>query len=185
VQRTILWRRVDQPGHEAARLIESAAGAVVEGTAVFTEQGEACRLDYRVTCDPAWRTVSAHINGWIGERGIAVSITADGRRRWLLDGVECPDVQDCDDVDLSFSPATNLLPIRRLQLKVGERAVVRAAWLRVPACTLEPLDQVYERTGNSTYRYESGAGAFVAALELSAVGFVTSYSGLWQEEGAS
>jgi hypothetical protein len=184
VQRTILWRRVDQAGHEAARLIESVAGPIVEGTAVFTEQGQACRLDYRVTCDLAWRTVSAHINGWIGERAIAVGITADGRRRWLLDGAECADVQGCDDVDLSFSPATNLLPIRRLQLKVGERAAVRAAWLRAPACKLEPLDQVYERTGNFTYRYESGAGAFVATLELNAAGFVTSYSDLWQEERA-
>lgn len=48
---SILWRRFDQPGYDSARLIELTAGPLVEGTAVFSESGQACRLDYRVVCD--------------------------------------------------------------------------------------------------------------------------------------
>ena len=166
---TILWRRLDRAGHEAGRLVESV---------------DAARLDYRIACDLGWRTVSAKVSGWLGGRALAIDIATDIERRWLLDGVECAAVQGCDDIDLSFSPITNLLPIRRLRLSLGERFSVRAAWFDFPACRLAPLEQVYERIGDSTYRYESGGGAFVATLETNAAGFVTSYPGLWREEGS-
>lgn len=86
------------------------------------------------------------------------------------------------DIDLGFSPATNLLPIRRLSLARGQEAEVRAAWLPFPSLTFEVLPQVYRREGLQTYRYESGGGVFVRLLEVDAVGFVTDYPGLWAEE---
>ena len=71
----------------------------------------------------------------------------------------CPAVAGCVDLDLNFSPSTNLLPIRRLNLSVGQEAAVRAAWLRFPSFILEPLEQLYRRVDATTYRYESaGAG---------------------------
>jgi hypothetical protein len=115
---------------------------------------------------------------------VEVAIDVDATRRWTLSGRSCPALQGCDDIDLSFSPATNLLPIRRARLAVGARLSVRAAWLRFPALTLEPLDQTYERVSASRYRYESGGGSFVAMLETNAVGFITNYPGLWQVEEA-
>src|SRR5687768_6377728 len=134
---SILWRRLDQPGHESALLSEGAAGSVIEGTAVFRESGRPCRLDYRVVCDAAWRTVSAGVKGWLDTTAVDIAIEVDTARRWTLNERSCPGVQGCDDIDLSFSPATNLLPIRRAQLAVGAQASVRAAWLRFPAVTLE------------------------------------------------
>jgi hypothetical protein len=85
-------------------------------------------------------------------------------------------------LDLGFSPSTNLLPIRRLGLVVGQEAAVRAAWLGFPGLGLEPFEHRYRRTGARSYRYESASGRFVAELEANAVGFVTDYSGLWRAE---
>jgi len=179
---SVLWRRLDQPGHEAALLSESAAGAVIEGTAVFSESGRPCRLDYRVVCDAVWRTLSARVTGWLAAATVDIAVGVDAARGWTINGRSCPDLDGCHDIDLSFSPATNLLPIRRLRLAVGAQASVRAAWLRFPAVTLESLDQRYERLSESRYRYESGGGSFVAILETNAVGLVTLYPGLWQLE---
>lgn len=78
----------------------------------------------------------------------------------------------------AFSPATNLLPIRRLALPVGGQARVRAAWLRFPGFELGPLDLVYRRTGELTYRYESGGGSFRADLAVDGRGLVVHYPGL-------
>jgi uncharacterized protein len=137
-----------------------------------------------VVCDAAWRTVSARVAGWLDITPIEVVIGADTTRSWTLNGRPCPELQGCEDIDLSFSPATNLLPIRRAGLAVGARVSVRAAWLRFPAITLESLDQTYERVSESRYRYESRGGSFVALLETNAAGFVTHYPGLWQREEA-
>lgn len=180
---SILWRRLDRPGHDSALLSEGPAGAVLNGVAVFSEVGKSCHLDYRIVCDVAWRTVSVRVTGWLDTTPIGIAIDVDSAREWTFSGRPCPDVLGCDDIDLSFTPATNLLPIRRQQLAVGARAPVGAAWLRFPGMTLELLEQSYERLSASRYRYESGHGSFVATLETNAAGFVTEYPGLWEEEG--
>jgi uncharacterized protein len=181
----ILWRRLDQPGHEAARLVRREGGWELAGSAVFAHQGEPVRLDYVVGCNARWQTGSARIRGWIGSTPVALDLVADDARRWHQNAVECPAVAGCVDLDLAFSPATNLLPIRRLDLAVAEAADVRAAWLEFPTLRLEPLDQRYQRTGLTTYRYESAGGQFQTELEVNAAGFVTRYPELWQAEAAA
>jgi hypothetical protein len=96
--------------------------------------------------------------------------------------MERPEVAGSIDLDLNFSPSTNLLPIRRLHLSIGEQAQVQAAWLRFPGFTLEPLEQLYRRVDDVTYRYESAGGKFVADLKVNAVGFVTLYPKVWAAE---
>lgn len=179
--RAILWRRNDWPGHEAAVVREREAGWELSGTAVFVYESRACRLDYVVACDVGWRTVTAQVNGWVGEDAVDVAITVDPQGRWWMNEREIPEVAGAVDVDLNFSPSTNLLPIRRLRLAVGQSAPVRAAWLRFPSFALEPFDQTYSRLGPSAYRYES-AGGFAADLEVDDAGFVTRYGDVWVAE---
>jgi hypothetical protein len=95
-----------------------------------------------------------------------------------MNGTECAAVAGCVDVDLNFSPSTNTLPIRRLQLAVGQTAGVRAAWLRFPSFELEPLEQTYARIAQEVYRYESSGGSFVADVTVDAQGLVIDY-GEW------
>jgi hypothetical protein len=181
----MLWRRLDQPGHDAARLVFHDAQWHLTGTAVFVEALEPCRLDYRVACDASWRTTAASVAGWLGNRAIGIELRTDGAGRWRLNDADCPVVAGCLDLDLSFTPATNLLPIRRLELPIGETAAVRSAWLTFPALTLEPLDQVYRRTHATTYAYESDGGRFSTELEVNGDGFVTRYPNLWEAEAAT
>ena len=180
----ILWRRLDQPGHEACWLSRESPSWQLVGAAVFAEAGEPCCLSYHILCTADWRTVSATVEGRVGQQSLDVEIESDGGGHWQMNGVAAPQVAGCLDIDLSFSPATNLLPIRRLGLQVGQHAAVRAAWLRFPDLDLVPLEQTYQRLGESTYRYSSSDGQFVAQLTVNAHGLVTHYEGLWQIETA-
>ena len=174
----VLWRRVDTPGLEHAAVEESAAGIVLRGAALLAHEAQACRLEYEVRCDPAWVSRTARVTGSIGGRAIDASVHHEGGR-WTLNGSEVPGVAGCVDVDLNFSPSTNLLPIRRLDLPIGGRASVRAAWLRFPGFALEPLEQVYTRVAAHRYRYESSGGAFTAEIEVDATGLPVAYGGVW------
>ena len=62
----------------------------------------------------------------------------------------------------------------------GQEALVRAAWLSFPGFALEPLDQIYRRTGPAVYRYEADGGSFSTDLEVDADGFVRRYPGRWE-----
>lgn len=177
---SILWRSGDGRGHEYARLGRRGAWWLLSGVSLFVHEGRPGRLDYSVTCDASWVTVSADVSGSIGVHEVSAKIAAAGSGAWSLNGRACPEVRGCLDVDLNFSPSTNLLPIRRLDLAVGERAEVRAAWLRFPSFTLEPLVQTYTRVAERAYRYESGS--FTADLKVDENGFAVAYADLWMAE---
>ncbi len=177
---SILWRRLDRLGLEAAQLRATPTEWHVDGAAVFAHEGVPCRLDYSIACDLEWRTRRADVTGWVGNTIVERRIRVEDA--WLLDGEPIPQVAGCTDVDLNFSPSTNLLPIRRLRLAIGQSATVRAAWLRFPSFELELLEQVYHRIDEHTYRYESSGGSFVVVIQTGVSGFVTEYPGFWSAE---
>lgn len=180
---TVIWRRLDQPGHEAARLVHHPPFWQLGGTAVFLLD-RPCRLEYQIVCDAAWRTLHARVTGWYGAEPVKLELYTDNARRWTINGQPAPLVAGCVDLDLSFSPATNAIPIRRLALNPGERAEVRSAWLKFPGLGLEPLVQTYLCTREFLYHYESSGGEFVTDIEVDAAGFPVRYPPLWEREPA-
>ena len=135
-------------------------------------------LAYEIACDSSWRTSHAHVHGYVGERSIDVEIGASAGV-WHLNGAVADAVAGCVDVDLGFTPATNLLSIRRLALEPGGAADVRAAWFDISTSGLQPLDQRYERRGEASYWYEAPAFGYAAELDVLPSGFVRRYPGLW------
>lgn len=145
------------------------------------ESPKAC-LSHVTTCDAHWRTRDCEVTGFIGDAPIAVHIRRDFAGRWSVGDVPVPEITGCVDIDLAFSPVTNLLPIRRLALPIGGTAAVRAAWLRFPELTLEVLEQTYTRVDHNRYLYESADGAFRRELTVDDDGLVLEYPGLWIAE---
>ena len=182
---TILWQRLDLPGHEVAELHELETGWRLSGVAVLAHDARPCRLDYDIECDSAWRTRRTTVRGHVGGSRVTLELARDDASAWTADGAPVPALAGCLDVDLGFSPSTNLLPIRRLALGVGAHASVRAAWVRFPDLTLAVLEQVYTRTGEATYLYESGGGTFRRELTVSAEGFVLEYPDFWRAEAVT
>jgi uncharacterized protein len=176
---TILWRRLDKPGHEAAELAPSADGWLLSGTAVFAESGRPCRLDYTIRCDRAFVTRHCMVSGLVGTSRVRLDVERASSGAWSVNGARESALDGCIDVDLGFSPSTNLLPIRRLSLPVGAAAPVRAAWVRFPELTVEILEQSYTRIAADRYLYESAGGTFRRELTVDDTGFVLEYPGLW------
>jgi hypothetical protein len=179
---TALWRRHDLTGLDAVRLERRHHGWTLDGTVIVEAAGRVARLDYDVRCDDGWRTRRVHVTGWIGAESVHIVLDCDGAGHWKRDGIDQPQLDGCVDVDLAFTPATNTLPLRRLALPVGAIAPVRAAWLRFPGLTLEVLEQVYARTGDRSYRYESDGGRFGATLEVTGECLVERYGEYWTME---
>jgi len=180
---SILWRRLDTPGHDACRLDRSAAGWRLEGTAVFRHEGVPAQLAYYVTCDLAWRPQQGRVLGWLGAESLEFNIARTRAGEWTLNGSVVPNVGDCIDLDFGFTPATNLLQLRRLALDEGQAADAPAAWLSaLSGGTLELLPQRYERRAAATYWYEAPSVGYAALLDVAPTGFILRYPGLWEAE---
>src|SRR5688572_27293558 len=99
---SVIWRRLDAPGHDACRLEGESDGWVLDGTAVFRDEGVAARLDYQVRCDRSWRSRSGKVQGWIGAKRVSVSIVRDEDGTWHVDGAPVDGLEGCVDLDLGF-----------------------------------------------------------------------------------
>jgi len=182
---TILWQRLDVGGHEVATIASDSDGWLVNGVAVFAEAGDPCRVEYEIRCTTQWITRRCQLRGSIGASHVHLEIERNEAAEWSLDSRQVGIVRGCDDIDLGFSPVTNLLPIRRLALPIGGGAAVRAAWVRFPDLTLEVLEQTYARVAKDRYEYTSGGGAFRRELTVDAFGCVLEYPGLWRAEATA
>lgn len=84
----------------------------------------------------------------------------DGAGRWgELNGAHRPDLDGCSEIDLGITPFTNTVPIRRLQLDVGDGAEITAATVDVETLGVVPVRQRYEHVAPQRWRYtnlESG-----------------------------
>lgn len=174
-----LWRRLDQPGHDSCRLSRSAGGWQLRGGAAFLEGSRPCHLAYEVRCDPDWRTRSARVLGHRGDALVDLRISR-GARGWKLNGAEHPATKGCVDVDLAFTPATNLIAIRRLRLEVGDRADAPAAWLAFQQLRLRRLPQSYHRVGARRYAYEAPTAGYSGTLDVSRLGSIVRYPGAFE-----
>jgi hypothetical protein len=107
-------------------------------------------------------------------------LLADGAGRWAWEGgPELTGVAGSLDVDLTVSPATNTLPIRRLAaLEVGQAADLHMAWVQFPDLEVLPSAQRYERLAVDRWRFATGE--FQADLLVDPEGLVLDYGGLFR-----
>jgi hypothetical protein len=173
------WRKLDHPGHDSCRLFRLSGGWRLTGASVFFEADRPCHLQYEVVTDAAWRTRRARVAGYLGNRAVDLRISAAGRGRWKVGGVLQSNLSGCLDVDLGFTPATNLIVIRRLALAIGERAEAPAAYLAFPRMRFVKLPQSYRRVGKSKLEYAAPTVGYAGTLKVLPSGAVAHYPGLF------
>lgn len=170
------WRRLDCEGSDRCTLWQAAQGWMLLGHAHWRIEDEDTVLSYDIRCGSDGHSLSADVAGEQAGRRIELRLLRSAHG-WLLNDVMQPGTSDCTDLDLSFTPATNLLPLRRLGSACNSEMQVRAAWLKPDLGSIARLDQVYTRLDDRRVRYTSPG--FSAELVVHASGFVTGYPGLW------
>jgi hypothetical protein len=121
------------------------------------------------------------VEGRLGDRSIAHLVVHDDAR-WTLNGEPIEGLESLVDLDLSFTPATNIQQLRRVPIKTGQRVPIPVAWLDIESGMLSTLPQFYERRGETTLSYEAPSVGYQGLLELADNGFIADYPGLWKAE---
>jgi uncharacterized protein len=181
--REVMWWAWDGPGLGHLRLAVRESGVVADGLVLGVADGRPFRLAYEVRCDAHWRVRAA----WVGVPGepAKVELFSDGAGNWTgPDGRALPYLEGCEYVDVSETPFTNTLPIRRLGLSPGESAEITVAYLDGAELQPWPEPQSYayleEGEGGGLYRFLSLDGGFTADLPVDADGLVLDYPGLFK-----
>ncbi len=178
-ERSVFWQPWRGQGLEHLRLTPHEDHIVARGEVMALVGASPFRLRYKLKCDPGWHTrkldLELHDVHGCRER----HLRADGRGNWREGGQEISELAGCMDVDISATPFTNTLPLRRLDLAPGEAAALTVAYVKVPELTIRPVSQRYtcnwRAPTGATVTYEGLFRGFKAELALYADGLVIDY----------
>lgn len=179
----LIWRSEETPGFEHVRIDEShPEWTVFDSMFVREHEGEVRRGGYTLVVDKAWRTLELRI---MVEQApgsmIAQHLLASSDGSWTdADNNPIPELDGCIDVDIQWSPLTNTLPVRRLDLQQGQEVDIRVVYIGLPEFGIRPMTQTYSRVDASRVRYQSETRTFVRDLVVDDEGYVVDYPDLFQ-----
>ncbi|HJZ47939.1 MAG TPA: putative glycolipid-binding domain-containing protein [Roseiflexaceae bacterium] len=185
-ERTIMWTPWIGPGLEHLRLVQSEHLILADGLiiGVAEEDGLPFRARYTIQCDAHWRVRELRVD-MLDTANRRLDLMSDGAGHWAGGSGELlPGLAGCFDVDISATPFTNTLPIRRLALPPGASADINVVYITLPELTAAAAMQRYTclaaNAGGAHYRFESRLHDFVAELPVDADGLVQDYPELFR-----
>ncbi|MCV9939389.1 putative glycolipid-binding domain-containing protein [Boseaceae bacterium BT-24-1] len=175
--RNVRWRALEGDGLEHLTLRGGANGLRADAVLVGARGGHRYGATYRIDCDPGFTARSFEITATDGRK--LAMIRRDGAWHDNERG-HLPAFDACVDIDLSATPFTNTLPIRRCAWQPGQQR--RIAMLFVPFDSFEPFvtEQIYTCLTPRLFRFETVDGSFTAELPVDEDGLVMDYPSLFQ-----
>ena len=175
----VRWQDWDGHGLEHCACHQDAEGLILEGVVAGTRHGP-YGGHYLVRTDADFRTREVRVEYVAGP---SLHVEADGNGNWrdVIGNRALPELNDCIDVDIGMTPATNTLPIKRLKLGAQESRDLSVAYVPLPdQIEGEFLPRRAEQRytclkPNQRYRYEGLFRAFTAELEIDQAGLVLDY----------
>ena len=187
MERHIMWTPWTGPGLEHLHIKQTDEDIIADGLILGLNGQEPFRMRYEIRCDTQWRLHTAQLSLLNGSPQ-TLTLSTGGSGSWTTEaGNAIPSLDGCLYVDISATPFTNTLPIKRLALKPGMSIMLSMVYIEVPQMQVTATEQRYTcleitpREGR--YRYESiekGISVFTADLPVDGDGLVVDYPGLFK-----
>lgn len=188
-EREVLWTPWTKPGLEHLRLASGDDGFTADSLLIGVTDEQPFRVHYRILGDAQWRVREVRMS-LLDDPRRELWLRADGEGHWTTgDGVSLPALDGCIDIDISATPFTNTLPIRRLGLRPGASAEFPVVFISVPALRCEDANHAHglqrytcveARTDGGVYRFDSLRSGFTVALPTDVDGLVRDYPELFR-----
>lgn len=179
MDRTVMWMQWNNLGMEQLHLENHAVGINTDSVVLGIRDGNPFRAHYHIEVNQNWRVQQLQVQ-LLHSAGQTLSLQSNGEGHWWRDGGEAlPALTGCVDVDLSATPFTNTLAIRRLALQPGEVQEISVVYVSVPDLEVRAVPQRYTclelNSQGGIYRYEGLYRNFTVELLVDRDGLVIEY----------
>lgn len=177
---TMLWSDRSEPSFEYCTLSQSDDGFQLTGDVVMRVEQQPVYAHYEILANRDWHTQRVEVTLKTGNQAHHLLLHVDAEQRWWRGSEEITACRGAFDVDLSFSPSTNTLAMRRFALNVGESRTTTTAWVQLPDLSVGPFPQQYTRLSQNEYLFTSLMDDFRAEMLVDDLELVIDYEGLWE-----
>jgi len=181
MERKIKWKGLKYPSQEDCILKETDNGVEVTSVITGTVGNKTFKLKYRVLANKLWETslLDLHVISNGNERTLLLEKM---KGCWLVNNAVDHRFDACVDIDISLTPFTNTLPIRRLVYNGHVRNKIEVVYIDIIANIIMPVTQYYTKISDSVYLYENEKTTFSAELKTDSHGLVIAYPNLFIEQ---
>jgi hypothetical protein len=162
---TARWHTWDHEGNETLALRWENEG--------WTATGEVGReaVTYVIRLSATWQVRQFLLFRDLDEPDLWLG--TDGGGRWgEMNGAHRPDIDGCIDIHLPCTPFTNTLPIRRLQLDIGDSAEVMSASVDVETLGVVRSKHLYHRLGPRRFEHTQLDSEITTEFDIDEYGLV-------------
>jgi uncharacterized protein len=180
----IIWKPCAGIGFEHLKISEEKHQILVDSLVVGSlHDKQIMRIKYEIVLDHAWVTREVKI-GYLGENQ-TLRLSSDGKGTWKDEhGQVIPELSGAVDIDISCTPFTNTLPIKRLSYEPLQPQEIDVVYISAVDLNWKRVKQKYtllERGDDSSlYRYQSGN--FQESITVDSNGIVLHYPNLFDRE---
>ena len=177
---SILWRRLDAPGHDACRLERRGLRWLVSGAAAFRHATGPASVEYSLLVDRDWRTSQGRVKGAIGERAIDIRISRE-ENGWRLNRRARRRLSPSRRSRFRLHAGDELHPV---ETRRRCPPALRCGFPSPGSISSWPACQSWNRSTNAAAKANScmprRRSTTGPCSELDASGFIRRYPGLWE-----
>jgi hypothetical protein len=175
----IVWQSLAWEGVEHCQIASINHTFVVNSKLRGKIGSELFDLTYKLEINSHWEVTSVRIDSLL-DNHVILAIHKDSNNGWVdSQSVPLNTFLDCIDIDISLSPFTNTLPIRRLKFENNERLLIDVLYIDLPSGQIKPMKQWYTKLENRRYKYEDETG-YINSITVDEDGVIIDYPNLFK-----
>jgi len=178
VEKAIVWKSTYVNTTEYTT-IRTSDKILIDGQITGEGFGKLLNVKYKLETNNKWEIQTLLID-FQSDTSFTISLHRDKAGHWKDDnGNIQAQLENCTDIDISLTPSTNTLPIKRLNLPVGTSKEITVIYIDLPNNQYQPAKQRYTNIDDGIYKYENLESGFTSMLEVDEDGIVNNYPGIW------
>jgi uncharacterized protein len=176
----ILWKSEQYQSLENCVIKEIDGSLTVDSSISGLADKTNFSLEYAININSRWETTSFHLKILLPEKKEELEFIRHDNYTWNLNGNRIGELDNCIDIDISLTPFTNTLPIKRLNFDESNRNLIKVLYIDVLEREVKAVNQSYTKLSSTRYKFENVPNDFEAHIELDQNGFVEHYPGLFE-----
>lgn len=176
---TIIWKGILYNSLEYFQLSENGNAILAKSKIIGTHENQFYLVEYFLMIDKEWNVLSFEIEFEVNNKKKKFS-GVKMNNEWVINGKIDPLYSGFEFIDISLTPFTNTLPIRKLRLSHRQEKEINVIYLNILEDYIKPVKQKYRKNSELKFRYENIPNDFEADIEVDELGLVIFYPSLFE-----
>lgn len=180
MKKYILWAGNSINSMERCMINHESNNILVTSSIIGSDQNETFIVNYELVLDLDWLTKSLTVSYESNTKTYRYDLIQPKPGEWVVNGEKNINLDNHIDVDISLTPFTNTLPIKRLKLLSNQQEIIKVVYLNLLDGSIKGTNQKYSKLDENEYRFETVPNDFESIITVDTHGFVVEYPKLFK-----